>query len=40
VALVPGAAFGDDRCVRLSYALNEKDLDRALDRMGEALAKL
>jgi len=40
VALVPGAAFGDDRCVRLSYALNDQDLGRALQRMGEALAKL
>jgi aspartate aminotransferase len=40
VALVPGAAFGDDRCVRLSYALNAQDLERALQRMGEALAKL
>jgi len=40
VALVPGTAFGDDRCVRLSYALNDQDLERALERMGEALAKL
>ncbi len=40
VALVPGIAFGDDRCVRLSYALNDRDLERALQRMGEALAKL
>jgi aspartate aminotransferase len=40
VALVPGTAFGDDRCVRLSYALNDQDLERALQRMGEALAKL
>ncbi|MCF8030462.1 MAG: pyridoxal phosphate-dependent aminotransferase [Desulfohalobiaceae bacterium] len=40
VALVPGAAFGDDRCVRLSYALQEDDLEKALTRMGEALAKL
>jgi aspartate aminotransferase len=40
VALVPGAAFGDDRCVRLSYALHQDDLEKALTRMGEALAKL
>jgi aspartate aminotransferase len=40
VALVPGTAFGDDRCVRLSYALNDQDLERALQRMGQALAKL
>ena len=40
VALIPGVAFGDDRCIRLSYALGDEDLDRALQRMGEALAKL
>ncbi|MCF8085819.1 MAG: pyridoxal phosphate-dependent aminotransferase [Desulfohalobiaceae bacterium] len=40
VALVPGAAFGDDRCIRLSYALADEELDKALTRMGEALAKL
>jgi aspartate/methionine/tyrosine aminotransferase len=33
IALVPGAAFGDDRWVRLSYALAERDLARALDRL-------
>ncbi|HEX9610235.1 MAG TPA: pyridoxal phosphate-dependent aminotransferase [Gemmatimonadales bacterium] len=33
VALVPGAAFGDDRWVRLSYAAAAEDLNRALDRI-------
>ena len=33
VALVPGAAFGDDRYVRLSYAAATADLERALDRI-------
>lgn len=33
VALVPGAAFGDDRWARLSYAVSERDLDRAADRI-------
>ncbi|HLB53725.1 MAG TPA: pyridoxal phosphate-dependent aminotransferase [Gemmatimonadales bacterium] len=33
VALVPGAAFGDDRWVRLSYAVSEPELDQALDRI-------
>jgi aspartate aminotransferase len=33
VALVPGAAFGDDRWVRLSYAAATADLARALDRI-------
>ncbi|MDE5879658.1 MAG: pyridoxal phosphate-dependent aminotransferase [Desulfovibrio sp.] len=40
VALVPGAAFGDDNCVRLSYAVADETLADALSRVGEALAKL
>jgi aspartate aminotransferase len=33
VALVPGAAFGDDRWVRLSYAVSDSELEQALDRI-------
>ncbi len=33
VALVPGAAFGDDRWVRLSYAVSDRELENALDRI-------
>ena len=33
VALVPGAAFGDDRWVRLSYAAATPDIEKALDRI-------
>jgi len=33
VALVPGAAFGDDLWVRLSYAVSLKELRDAMDRM-------
>jgi aspartate aminotransferase len=33
VALVPGAAFGDDRYVRLSYAAATESLTKALDRI-------
>jgi aspartate aminotransferase len=40
VSLVPGSAFGEDNCVRLSYAASEKDLREALRRMKESLAKL
>jgi aspartate aminotransferase len=40
VSLVPGGAFGDENCVRLSYAASEKDLREALKRIKEALAKL
>jgi aspartate aminotransferase len=40
VSLVPGGAFGDDNCVRLSYAASEKDLVEAMKRMKEALSTL
>lgn len=40
VSLVPGGAFGDENCVRLSYAASEKDLVEAMKRMKEALANL
>jgi aspartate aminotransferase len=40
VSLVPGEAFGDENCVRLSYAAAEKDLVEALQRMKTALANL
>jgi aspartate aminotransferase len=35
VALVPGAAFGDDRWVRLSFAAATADVAKALDRIVE-----
>ncbi len=40
VSLVPGSAFGDDNCVRISYAASEKELIEAMRRMKETLAKL
>ncbi len=40
LALVPGAAFGEDRYIRFSYATSEQNLKEALKRMKEALAKL
>jgi aspartate aminotransferase len=40
VSLVPGGAFGDENCVRLSYAASEKELVEAMKRMREALAVL
>ncbi len=40
VSLVPGGAFGDENCVRLSYAASEKDLIEAMHRMKDALAQL
>jgi aspartate aminotransferase len=38
--MVPGAAFGDDNCIRLSYAVADDVLRAALQRVGEELAKL
>ncbi len=40
VSIVPGGAFGDENCVRLSYAASEKDLREALARMRKVLATL
>lgn len=40
VALVSGDAFGDDNCIRFSYATAEEKLIEAVKRMKEALAKL
>ena len=40
VSLVPGGAFGEENCVRLSYAASEKDLREALRRIKDALATL
>jgi aspartate aminotransferase len=40
VSLVPGGAFGEDNCVRLSYAASEKDLIEAMKRMKTILATL
>lgn len=40
VAVVPGSAFGDPNCIRISYATSEKVLKEATKRISEALAKL
>ncbi len=38
VAVVPGIAFGDDRCIRLSFAAAAEDLTVALKRIHRALS--
>jgi aspartate aminotransferase len=38
VALVPGVAFGEDRCVRLSFATGMEQIDEGLDRLAKLLA--
>ncbi len=37
VAAVPGAAFGDDHCVRFSYAVDDEVLIKALDKVWGAV---
>ena len=37
VALVPGSAFGDDRCLRFSYAVDDNTLLAALEAVGKVL---
>jgi aspartate aminotransferase len=37
VALVPGVAFGEDRCVRLSFATSMDQIDKGLDRLEDLL---
>jgi aspartate aminotransferase len=37
VALVPGGAFGDDRCVRLSFATSMAEIEKGLDRLEKFL---
>ncbi|MBN1829591.1 MAG: pyridoxal phosphate-dependent aminotransferase [Deltaproteobacteria bacterium] len=40
VAVVPGAAFGDDRHVRISYATSMANIEKGMNRIADALAKL
>ena len=40
VAMVPGAAFGDDRWVRLSFAVSDAVLEAACDRLVRFIAQL
>ena len=40
VAAIPGSAFQEDRCVRLSYATSEQQLTEALQRTAAFLAAL
>jgi len=40
VALVAGSAFGDDNCIRISYATSKDNLIEAVDRIKKAFEKL
>ena len=37
---VAGSAFGNDNCIRLSYATSEENLNKAMDRIKEGLSLL
>ncbi|MCK4407708.1 MAG: aminotransferase class I/II-fold pyridoxal phosphate-dependent enzyme, partial [Bacteroidales bacterium] len=40
VALVPGGAFGNPDCVRISYATSKEQIIEAISRIKKALAEL
>ena len=40
VSTVTGRAFGDNNCIRLSYANSEENLMKAADRMDKFFAEL
>lgn len=40
VSVVPGAAFGENNCIRLSFATSDENLRKAATRIKEALLKL
>jgi aspartate aminotransferase len=40
IATVPGSAFGADGCVRISYANSDENLEKAMQRLKDALAAL
>ncbi len=40
VALIPGVAFGDDNCIRLSYAISIEDIKEGLKRLNEFIKEV
>ncbi len=40
VALIPGVAFGDDNCIRLSYAISIEDIKEGLTRLKSFIEEL
>ncbi len=40
VACVPGLPFGDDRCIRLSYATSKENIEKGLSRLAAWIASL
>lgn len=40
VALIPGVAFGNDECIRLSYAISNEDIVEGLKRLADFISEL
>lgn len=40
VAVIPGIAFGDDECIRLSYTLSLSDIKEGIDRLEKFVSEL
>lgn len=40
IALIPGVAFGNDKCIRLSYAISEKDIEEGISRLASFISEL
>lgn len=40
VAIVPGAAFGQDKCIRISYATSMENLEKGMERIRQAILSL
>jgi aspartate aminotransferase len=40
IATVPGSAFGEDKCIRISFATSDEKLEKAMDRLEKALNQL
>ncbi|MBQ9513603.1 MAG: pyridoxal phosphate-dependent aminotransferase [Clostridia bacterium] len=40
VAVIPGVAFGDDNCIRLSYAISKEDIVEGLKRLKDFIKEL
>ncbi|MBE5756679.1 MAG: pyridoxal phosphate-dependent aminotransferase [Clostridiales bacterium] len=40
IALIPGVAFGNDNCIRLSYAISKEDIVEGIDRLKKFIGEL
>ncbi|MBE7081956.1 MAG: pyridoxal phosphate-dependent aminotransferase [Clostridiales bacterium] len=40
IAVIPGVAFGNDECIRISYAISKEDITVGLDRLADFIEKI